>query len=106
MNDMSHHLVVDGCSLVSFVNHWASVARYGSPDHKEALPLNPHIIHVPRTNSLMSEAPVINQQHLVDSTRVMREFMFPNSKLSVLKKAVATATNDILTQVDVLTSLL
>ncbi|KAL9998200.1 putative deacetylvindoline O-acetyltransferase [Helianthus debilis subsp. tardiflorus] len=100
------HLVGDGCTLGSFVNHWASVACYGSPDHKEVLPLNPHIIHVPRTNSLLSEAPVINQQHVVDSTRVMKEFVFPNSKLSVLKKAVASATNDIPTRVEVLTSLL
>ncbi|KAF5775203.1 putative deacetylvindoline O-acetyltransferase [Helianthus annuus] len=100
------HLVGDGCSLVSFVNHWASVARYGSPDHKEVLPLNPHFIHVPRTNSLLSEAPVMNQQRVVESTRVMREFVFANSKLSVLKKAVASATNDIPTRVEVLTSLL
>ncbi|MFS7926540.1 putative chloramphenicol acetyltransferase-like domain superfamily [Helianthus anomalus] len=36
----------------------------------------------------------------------MREFVFPNSKLSVLKKAVSSATNDIPTRVEVLTSLL
>ncbi|KAF5775201.1 putative deacetylvindoline O-acetyltransferase [Helianthus annuus] len=97
------HLVGDGCTLGSFVNHWASVACYGSTDHKEVLPLNPHFIHVPRTNSLLSKAPVMNA---VGSTRVMRKFVFPNSKLSDLKKVVASSINDNPTWVEVLTSLL
>ncbi|KAJ0672715.1 putative deacetylvindoline O-acetyltransferase [Helianthus annuus] len=98
------HLVGDGCTLGSFVNHWASVARYGSADHKEVLPLNPHFIHVPRTDS--SEAPVMNQQNAGLSTPVTRKFFFPNSKLNDLKKLVTSATNDIPTRVEVLTSLL
>ncbi|KAL9998203.1 putative deacetylvindoline O-acetyltransferase [Helianthus debilis subsp. tardiflorus] len=98
------HLVADACTLGSFMNHWASVARYGSPTHKEVLPLNPHFIHVPRSNSPLSEAPVMNQQHA--STRVLRKFVFPNSKLSDLKKVVALATNNIPTRVEVLSSLL
>ncbi|KAJ0672710.1 putative deacetylvindoline O-acetyltransferase [Helianthus annuus] len=98
------HLLGDGCTLGSFVNHWASVARYGSADHKEVLPLNPHFIHVPRTDS--SEAPVMNQQNAGLSTPVTRKFFFPNSKLNDLKKLVTSATNDIPTRVEVLTSLL
>ncbi|KAF5775204.1 putative deacetylvindoline O-acetyltransferase [Helianthus annuus] len=98
------HLVADASTLGSFMNHWASVARYGSPTHKEVLPLNPHFIHVPRSNSPLSEAPVMNQQHA--STRVLRKFVFPNSKLSDLKKVVASATNNIPTRVEVLSSLL
>ncbi|KAI3797512.1 hypothetical protein L1987_32769 [Smallanthus sonchifolius] len=31
------HLVSDGCTNVSFLNYWGSVARYGSPDHKEEM---------------------------------------------------------------------
>ncbi|KAJ0716853.1 putative deacetylvindoline O-acetyltransferase [Helianthus annuus] len=97
------HLVGDGCTLGSFMNQWASVARYGSPEHKEVLPLNPHFIHVPRTNSPLPEAPVMNQQLL--STHVMRKFVFPNSKLGDLKKAVADDTINP-TRVEALTSLL
>ncbi|KAF5775199.1 putative deacetylvindoline O-acetyltransferase [Helianthus annuus] len=100
------HLVGDGCTLTSFMNYWASVARYGSPDHEEVLPLNPHFIHFPRTSSPLAEAPDMSQQHAVLSTHVMRKFVFPNSKLSYLKKAVVSITNDIPTRVEVLTSLL
>ncbi|KAJ0547637.1 putative deacetylvindoline O-acetyltransferase [Helianthus annuus] len=42
----------------------------------------------------------------VGSTRVMRKFVFPNSKLSDLKKVVASSINDNPTRVEVLTSLL
>ncbi|KAJ0716854.1 putative deacetylvindoline O-acetyltransferase [Helianthus annuus] len=100
------HLVGDGCTLASFMNNWALVARYGSPDHEEVLPLNPHFIHFPRTSSPLAEAPDMGQQHAVLSTHVMRKFVFPNSKLSYLKKAVVSITNDIPTRVEVLTSLL
>ncbi|MFS7892695.1 putative deacetylvindoline O-acetyltransferase [Helianthus anomalus] len=99
------HLVGDGCTLGSFMLHWASVARYGSPDDKEVLPLNPHFIHVPRTNSPLSEAPVMNQHLASITTRVMKKFVFPNSKLSDLKKVVSDETNNP-TRVEVLTSLL
>ncbi|MFS7926495.1 putative deacetylvindoline O-acetyltransferase [Helianthus anomalus] len=98
------HLLGDGCTFGSFLNHWASVARYGSADHKEVLPLNPYFIHVPRTDP--SEAPVLNQQNAGLSTPVTRKFFFPNSKLIDLKKLVTSATNDIPTRVEVLTSLL
>ncbi|KAJ0672721.1 putative deacetylvindoline O-acetyltransferase [Helianthus annuus] len=98
------HLIGDGCTLGSFGNHWASVARYGSADHKEVLPLNPHFIHVPRTD--LPEAPVMNQHNAGLSTPVTRKFIFPNSKLNDLKKLVTSATNDIPTRVEVLTSLL
>ncbi|MFS7926494.1 putative chloramphenicol acetyltransferase-like domain superfamily [Helianthus anomalus] len=79
------HAVGDGCTLGSFMLHWASVARYGSPDDKEVLPRNPHFIHVPRTNSPLSEAPVINQHLASSTTRVMKKFVFPNAKSRKLR---------------------
>ncbi|XP_076958460.1 vinorine synthase-like [Bidens hawaiensis] len=41
------HMIGDGCTLGSFVSHWASVARYGSINHKEVMPLNPHFVQSP-----------------------------------------------------------
>ncbi|KAJ0716867.1 putative deacetylvindoline O-acetyltransferase [Helianthus annuus] len=57
------HLIGDCCTLGSFVNHWATATRFGSPDHKEVLPLNPNFIYFPRTNSPLSEALDMNLQH-------------------------------------------
>ncbi|KAI3796919.1 hypothetical protein L1987_39606 [Smallanthus sonchifolius] len=96
------HLITDGCTLGLFLNHWASVTRYGSLDHKEVLPFRPSFIHSLRSNSILSHAPVINQEH---NNHVTRTFVFPNSKLSDLKNKVSATINNP-TRVEVLTSLL
>ncbi|KAI3797388.1 hypothetical protein L1987_32644 [Smallanthus sonchifolius] len=96
------HLIADACTIGLFMNHWASLARYGSPDHKEVLPFSPSFIHSPRTHSILSHAPAINQEH---NNHVTRTFVFPNSKLSDLKNKVSATINNP-TRVEVLTSLL
>ncbi|CAI9264240.1 unnamed protein product [Lactuca saligna] len=82
------HKIGDGCTLVSFISHWASVTRYGSTEHKE----------------------VISQGY---ANRVTKKFVFPNTKLSDLKNKVnalalagSTSPNKNPTRVEVLTSLL
>lgn len=104
------HIIGDGCTLGSFMNHWASVARYGSTDHKELLPLNPHFIVSPSSNSVPPVAQVINKGY---ANRISRKFVFPNTKLSELKikvmAMVAAGSTPLIknpTRVDVLTSLL
>ncbi|KAK1432903.1 hypothetical protein QVD17_09806 [Tagetes erecta] len=77
------HKVGDGCTLGSFVTYWASVARYGSVDHKQVLAFSPHFIQSPPdTTSFPSE---YNQR--CDNI-VTRKFVFPNSKLIDLKNKV------------------
>ncbi|KAI3510408.1 hypothetical protein L1887_17378 [Cichorium endivia] len=97
------HIIGDICTLTSFLSHWASVARYGSTDHKEVLPLNPHLINSPSTNSVLPEAQVINQGYI---NRVMKKFLFTNSKLSDLKNKVNGLAPAASTRVEALTSLL
>ncbi|KAL7617829.1 hypothetical protein Lser_V15G04417 [Lactuca serriola] len=104
------HTIGDACTLLSFVNHWASVSRYGSADHRAMLPLNPHIIHSPITNSVKLEAHVVNQ---VCGNRVKRKFVFPNKKLielknkvTILAEAGSTPFINNPTRVEVLTTLL
>ncbi|XP_076891058.1 akuammiline synthase 1-like [Bidens hawaiensis] len=103
------HRIGDGCNLGSFVSYWASVARYGSTDHKEVLPFNPHFIQIRKTaNSLPPEASALFPKHI---NAVTRKFVFPNSKLSDLKNKVFTEGGSTLsinnvTRVEVLTSLL
>ncbi|XP_076891059.1 akuammiline synthase 1-like [Bidens hawaiensis] len=80
------HKVGDGCTLGSFVSHWASVARYGSTDHKEVLPLDPYYVQLPATTNFVP-------LEIVDllprrPNAVTRKFLFPNSKLSDLKNKV------------------
>ncbi|MFS7995546.1 putative deacetylvindoline O-acetyltransferase [Helianthus anomalus] len=95
------HTIADGCTLGSFLSHWASVARYGSTDHKEVLPLNPHFINSPRTQPTLPKARVKME---VSNNFVLKNFVFPNSKLSDLKnKVVGSIINP--TRVEVLTSL-
>ncbi|XP_076898539.1 akuammiline synthase 1-like [Bidens hawaiensis] len=108
------HKVGDGCSLVSFASHWASIARYGSTDHRQVLALNPHFIQSQSTteNSFPSATGVLNPSV---ANRVIRKFVFPNSKLSELKKKVLgmaelggskLSINDNPTRSQVLTSLI
>nr|XP_043611420.1 acyltransferase Pun1-like [Erigeron canadensis] len=96
------HLIGDGHTLGSFVSHWASVARYGSLDHKEVLPFNPHFIHTQLTNSMRPKYKVINQKCV---NPVTRKFMFPNSKLSDLRNKITNSIRNP-TPVELLTSLL
>nr|XP_043611176.1 acyltransferase Pun1-like [Erigeron canadensis] len=96
------HLIGDGHTLGSFVSHWASVARYGSLDHKEVLPFNPHFIHTQLTNSMRPEYKVINQKCV---NPVTKKFLFPNSKLSDLRNKVISSVKNP-TRVEVLSSLL
>ncbi|PWA94206.1 transferase, Chloramphenicol acetyltransferase-like domain protein [Artemisia annua] len=104
------HLIGDGCTIGSFLSHWASVARYGSTDHKEVQPLNPHILSSPFPTSTLPDSHVINKGY---ANRVTKKFVFPNSKLIALKNeviamAAAGSTQPIKnpTRVEVLTSLL
>ncbi|XP_076925897.1 17,18-epoxy-17-hydroxycur-19-ene N-malonyltransferase-like [Bidens hawaiensis] len=101
------HQIGDGCTLGSFVSHWASVARYGSTDHKEVLPLNPHFVQHPAITIVQPEIPALQPR---GPNVVTRRFLFPNSKLSDLKnKVFALAGGESInnpTQVEVLTSLL
>ncbi|KAI3767474.1 hypothetical protein L2E82_17607 [Cichorium intybus] len=104
------HIIGDGCTLGSFVNYWASVTRYGSAGHEEVLPLNPHFICSPTTNSIRPEVKVINHGY---ANLIARNFVFPNTKLSELKnKVIALASSGPTppiknpTRVEVLTSLL
>ncbi|XP_076935710.1 limonoid 21-O-acetyltransferse-like [Bidens hawaiensis] len=105
------HRVGDACTAVSFVSHWASVARYGSTDHKEVLPLTPHFIQSPATANLL---PLLDTSALSPSKcsePVTRKFVFPNSKLIDLKNKVITEGGSTLsiknpTRAEVLTCLL
>ncbi|MFS7985264.1 putative deacetylvindoline O-acetyltransferase [Helianthus anomalus] len=73
------HQIGDGCTLGSFVRHWASVACYGSTDHELVLPFNPHFTNTdfipPNTSKLK----------LRRDNPVTRKIVFPNSKLCDLK---------------------
>ncbi|KAK9063926.1 hypothetical protein SSX86_017798 [Deinandra increscens subsp. villosa] len=71
------HKIGDGCTIGSYMTHWATVARYGSIDHEAA------------------------DQACVDY--VTRKFVFPNYKLNDLKNKVALNNP---TRVEVLTSLI
>ncbi|KAK9060379.1 hypothetical protein SSX86_021083 [Deinandra increscens subsp. villosa] len=103
------HAIGDGSTLGSFLSHWASVARYGSIDHKEVVPLNPHFIRSPRSDSTQSEPGTKKVIKKLDNNFASRKFVFPNSKLNELKYKVAGtgagSINDP-TRVEVLTSLL
>ncbi|MFS7979836.1 putative deacetylvindoline O-acetyltransferase [Helianthus anomalus] len=103
------HLVGDACSLGSFLSHWASVARYGSSDHHQVLPMNPHFIHHPRSESIRAPAP--NGDRDINQIRSfgVRRFVFRNSKLSELKNKVVFEAGGSInnpTRVEVLTSML
>ncbi|XP_076899665.1 acylsugar acyltransferase 3-like [Bidens hawaiensis] len=103
------HKVGDGCTLGSFVSHWASVARHGSTDHKEVLPLDPYFVQSPATTNFVPLEIVDLLQRRPNP--VTRKFLFPNSKLSDLKNKVITEGGLTLsinnpTRVEVLTSLI
>ncbi|KAF5787466.1 putative deacetylvindoline O-acetyltransferase [Helianthus annuus] len=103
------HLVGDACSLGSFLSHWASVARYGSSDHRQVLPMKPHFIHYPRSESIRAPAP--NGDRDINQIRIfgVRRFVFRNSKLSELKNKVVFEAGGSInnpTRVEVLTSML
>ncbi|XP_071708632.1 epi-neemfruitin B synthase L1AT-like [Rutidosis leptorrhynchoides] len=95
------HIIGDATSLSLFIGHWASVARYGSTDHQEVFPYIPHIIQFPRTDSIQQEFRACEVDH---TNVVSKNFVFPNSKLSDLKKLVDIDINP--SRVVVLTSLL
>ncbi|KAD6454701.1 hypothetical protein E3N88_09407 [Mikania micrantha] len=95
------HAIGDARTLSSFLKYWASVARYGSTDHVEVLPLNPHFIQSPLTEPLKT-GPVPKEQINV----VLKKFVFPNSRLSELKKKIAAGSVTNPTRFEVLTSLL
>ncbi|KAK9062780.1 hypothetical protein SSX86_019970 [Deinandra increscens subsp. villosa] len=98
------HGIGDASTLASFASHWASVSRYGSTDHQEVVPINPHFIDSPRTSSVLPESQVMAGQDRPNW--VKRRFVFPNSKLSDLKNKVAAINNNNPTRVEVLFSLL
>ncbi|KAK1421037.1 hypothetical protein QVD17_23090 [Tagetes erecta] len=101
------HRIGDSCTLSSYVSHWASVARYGSTDHKQVV--NPCFIQFPTAISSLPEVLVWTNQTC--NARVTRKFVFPNSKLNELKNKVlaeagSTVSINKPTRVEVLISLL
>ncbi|GKD47334.1 putative transferase, chloramphenicol acetyltransferase-like domain protein [Tanacetum coccineum] len=119
------HLIGDGCTLFSFVSHWASVTRYGSSHHKEVLPLNPSFIITPQEQVISNEVYGEGEGYvstIIDSTKpqaqvmsnkvhgegyVSKTFLFPNSKLSDLKnKVISEGSIKNPTRIEVLTSLI
>ncbi|KAL8242522.1 hypothetical protein R6Q59_012824 [Mikania micrantha] len=94
------HAIGDGRTLSSFLQHWVSVARYGSTDHIQVLPLNPHFIQSPLT-----QRPEMGPTPIEHVNVVMKKFVFPNSRLSELKKKIAAGSVNNPTRFEVLTSL-
>ncbi|KAL8242537.1 hypothetical protein R6Q59_012839 [Mikania micrantha] len=95
------HVIGDARTLSSFLSHWASVARYGSTDLTKILPLNPRFIQSPLTQP-PEKGPTPKLE-----INVLRKFVFPNSRLSELKKKLAAAGSvNNPTRFEVLTSLL
>ncbi|KAD2394328.1 hypothetical protein E3N88_41305 [Mikania micrantha] len=80
------HAIGDARTLSSFLSHWASMARYGSTDHKE-----------PQEMGLTPGPENIN---------VSKKFVFPNSRLNELKKKLAGGSVNNPTRFEVLASLL
>ncbi|KAL8223809.1 hypothetical protein R6Q57_019284 [Mikania cordata] len=101
------HVIGDGCTLGSFLSHWASVARYGSIDHKEVVPNNPHYIQSPCAQPILPEAGM--KKMAPWKNLVSKRFVFPNSKLSELKNMVVSEADGSInnaTRFEVLTSLI
>ncbi|KAL8242538.1 hypothetical protein R6Q59_012840 [Mikania micrantha] len=104
------HVIGDARTLSSFLSHWASVARYGSTDHTEVLPLNPHFIQSPLTQPPESgpSRPTQGKRQTkgsADNINVSRKFVFPNSRLSELKKKLEAGSVNNPTRFEALTSL-
>ncbi|KAD1404143.1 hypothetical protein E3N88_42870 [Mikania micrantha] len=107
------HKVADGFTIITFINQWAKAVRGGSP-FKPSFFTSPtsynDVVELPEPKSTNEET----TQELI--TRevvkyVYKSFVFPNSKLSDLKKKVLSsmgmdAISPDLTRVEVLTSLL
>ncbi|XP_076899667.1 akuammiline synthase 1-like [Bidens hawaiensis] len=82
------HLIGDACAFGSLMSHWASVARYGSLDHKDVLQFNPHFLQIPATISFHGPPPEAAVLGTTCVNPVTIKFMFPNSKLNDLKNKV------------------
>ncbi|KAL8242376.1 hypothetical protein R6Q59_012678 [Mikania micrantha] len=101
------HVIGDGCTLSSFLSHWASVACYGSIDHKEVVRNNPHYIQSPCAQPILPEAAM--KKMAPWNNLVSKRFVFPNSKLSELKNMVVSEADGSInnpTRFEVLTSLI
>ena len=79
------HSTADGCTLAAFVNHWASVSRYGSTDHKEVQPFNPHFVYNASADPCPPQPRFIVEEH---ANWITKKFVFSSSKISDLKKKV------------------
>ncbi|KAI3698994.1 hypothetical protein L2E82_42958 [Cichorium intybus] len=92
------HKVGDGFTMVNFFNHWASVARGGSP-------INPSFILSSISDTKMPGF-VLKGIEKLNYTR--KRFVFPNSKLNELKMKVNAMTTTPMnpTRVELVTSLL
>ncbi|KAK1421036.1 hypothetical protein QVD17_23089 [Tagetes erecta] len=82
------HKIGDACNVSSYVSHWASVARYGSTDHKHVLPLNPRFIQSPDSSNFSPPLEMFSRVNQTCDNHVTRTFVFPNSKLNDLKNKV------------------
>ncbi|XP_076942918.1 17,18-epoxy-17-hydroxycur-19-ene N-malonyltransferase-like [Bidens hawaiensis] len=93
------HKIADGFTMLGLCNHWADLARGGSP-------LNPTFLNLP-----ISNIKIPDYQLNIETSKLHyanRKFVFPNSKLNELKKTInamgTTPVNP--TRVESLTSLL
>ncbi|KAK1414284.1 hypothetical protein QVD17_30028 [Tagetes erecta] len=106
------HRICDASTISSYVSHWASVARFGSIDHKHVMSNNPHYIQSPS----IPDYPPLESSFLKRkcSNHVTRKFVFPNTKLNELKNKVLAlaeggstlSIHNILTRFEVLSCLL
>ncbi|KAI7737763.1 hypothetical protein M8C21_013258 [Ambrosia artemisiifolia] len=88
------HKVGDGFTMGSFINHWAAVARGGSPK-------NPTFL----SSKCKFKIPEFDLKGGDEAKYAIKRFVFPNSKLNELKKKVnVTVVNP--TRVEVLSSLI
>ncbi|XP_076899674.1 akuammiline synthase 1-like [Bidens hawaiensis] len=103
------HIIGDASTFGSLVSHWASVARYGSLDHKDVIPFNPQFFQYHATTSFHAPPPEGAVLATSCINPVTRKFVFPNSKLKDLKNkvlAMSALSINKPTRVEVLTSLI
>ncbi|KAM0058651.1 putative salutaridinol 7-O-acetyltransferase [Helianthus debilis subsp. tardiflorus] len=99
------HMAGDAFTMLSFVNHWATITRGGSP-------LSPTFFTSSTSNYKIPEFPIeftiAAQEEAPKLKYATRRFVFPNSKLSALKNKInAMGTRPVNpTRVESLTSLL
>lgn len=99
------HKIADGTSFVRFLNDWAILCS--KKEKREVTPIEPHFMQYQNTNISFPGFPAD-----ISNDCVTRSFIFPNSKINVLKHKVIEMAEESgqpitkLTRVEVLTWLL